>query len=169
MNLTLIIKDKYKHQTLSTKLYHIMAQMHRYSHKDSKMSSFSILWFFTISYEFPKIQPIFLKRKKINRIWQILCIQAPVRFWNPPSLDLEFLLCGSFASGTLRVKRNHVSVLFFFLHGESRDGTEGDTASSGPVSPAGCRQRRPRLRRASALALPPVPSRLLGSGRGGLD
>ena len=67
------------------------------------------------------------------------------------------------------MKQNHVSALFFFLHGESRDGAEGDTESSGPVSPAGYRQRRPRLRKASALALPPAPSRLLGSGRGGLD
>jgi len=58
MNLTLIIKDKYKQQTLSTKIYkykqqtlstkiyHIMTQLYRYSHKDSKISSFSILWFF---------------------------------------------------------------------------------------------------------------------------
>ena len=55
MNLTLIIKDKYKQQTLSTKIYkykqqtlstkiyHIMTQLYRYSHKDSKISSFSIL------------------------------------------------------------------------------------------------------------------------------
>ena len=85
MNLKLERIDIFLQQKLSTKTCHIIVLLHRSTHKNSKTSSFSFLWFFSmIYYELLKFEPNYTKKKKKNHIRQTLCAKAPGLLLNQP-------------------------------------------------------------------------------------